>query len=137
MGPKILIVDDDASVLFLHNLMVRESGMSESINAFNNVDDALIFLSDSLVSKREHLVFLDINMPVKNGWDFLDALEGIDPGKNVFVVMVTSSVNHSDREKANTYGHVIDFLEKPLNLKSCTYIIQHKELGNLFTGRDK
>lgn len=137
MRPQVLIVDDDAGVLFLHNLMVRESGISENINTFNSADKGLSFLRSRIENGKKFLVFLDINMPVISGWDFLETLEHLDPDINVYVVMVTSSVNRSDREKASEYSHVIDFLEKPLTIDTCTEIMNHQKLKDLFDGRDE
>lgn len=54
-------------------------------------------------------------MPVMNGWDLLDVIHQENFEKEVHVVMVTSSVDASDKEKAFSYSKVIDFVEKPLD----------------------
>lgn len=136
MSSQVLIVDDNAGILFLHELMVRESGISEDIEAFDSAEKGLTFLRSRLESGKNFLVFLDINMPVMSGWDFLETLESMGPHENVYVVMVTSSVNRSDREKSDRYRHVIDFIEKPLSMETCKSIIHHKELKKVFYQRD-
>ncbi len=136
MGLQVMIVDDNEGVLFLHELMVRESGMSDNIKVFDGAEKCLIFLRSRLKTEKNFLVFLDINMPEMSGWDFLETLESMDPHENVFVVMVTSSVNRSDREKSDRYRHVIDFIEKPLSMETCKNIIHHKELKKVFLKRD-
>jgi len=132
MDSQILIVDDNAGILFLHELMARESGMSENVEAFDNAEKGLTFLKSSLHSGKEFLVFLDINMPKMSGWDFLETLEKLDHNEHVHVVMVTSSVNRSDREKSGRYRHVVDFIEKPLSMETCKKIMNRKELKKVF-----
>lgn len=118
MGPHVMIVDDDAGVLFLHELMVRESGLSDDVNTFNNAEAAIHYLKKSL-KKQPVIVFLDINMPVMNGWDFLDHITNNDSFQQVNVIMVTSSVNKSDKIKTKNYSQIIGFIEKPLSLNDC------------------
>lgn len=132
MGSQIVIVDDNLGILFLHELMVRESGMSEDIETFDGAEKGLDFLKGKLESGQELLVFLDINMPAMNGWEFLESLEKLDHNENVHVVMVTSSVNRADREKSGRYINVVDFIEKPLSIETCKKIMSHKELGKVF-----
>lgn len=132
MDPRVMIVDDDAGVLFLHELMVRESGMSENIRTFNSAEKGLAHLRESLGKGEKFLVFLDINMPGMSGWDFLKTLENLDFHTNVYVIMVTSSVDRSDREESGKYRHVVDFIEKPLNLETCKIVMNHEELKKAF-----
>ncbi|MEX0724280.1 MAG: response regulator [Gracilimonas sp.] len=118
MVPKVLIVDDNAGVLFLHELMVEESGLSDNIKTFNKAETALNYLKNS--SKQQPvIVFLDINMPVMNGWDFMDHVTKDDSFQHLIVVIVTSSVNKADRIKSKRYSQIIDFVEKPLTLDVC------------------
>ena len=130
---QIIIVDDNAGVLFLHELMVRESGMPGNIETFDGAEKGLSFLRNRLESGQELLVFLDINMPAMSGWDFLEKLEELEYTENVHVVMVTSSVNRSDREKSGRYRHVVDYIEKPLSIETCKKVMNHDELKRMFT----
>ncbi|MEX2600140.1 MAG: response regulator [Balneolaceae bacterium] len=117
MSLPVLIVDDDAGVLFLHELIVRESGFSENISTFNKGSNALEYLEQQKESVS--LIFLDINMPEMSGWDFLELLDESSQFHRVYVVMVTSSVNRADREKANSFRRVIGYVEKPLDFETC------------------
>jgi len=132
MGLQVLIIDDNAGILFLHELMVRESGMSENIEAFDGAEKGLTFLRGSLEKRREFLVFVDINMPAMSGWDFLETLEKLDHNENVHVIMVSSSANRFDREKSLRYRHVVDFMEKPLSIEICKTVMSRKELKKVF-----
>lgn len=136
MSLPVLIVDDDAGVLFLHELMIRESGISESISTFNRAKKALEYLEKPKGKMSDPLIFLDINMPEMDGWKFLESLDHSNQFDRVSVVMVTSSVNLSDREKAAQYRHVVEFIEKPLNLETCSMLRNHPALKNFFNGLD-
>jgi CheY-like chemotaxis protein len=63
-----------------------------------------------------HFVVLDINMPVMDGWGLLDIIEA-DFDKKIEIIMVTSSVDQGDKDKAASYSKIIDFLEKPFSKK--------------------
>jgi CheY-like chemotaxis protein len=64
------------------------------------------------------LLFLDINMPVMDGWGLLDIIHREDFDKKIEVIMVTSSVDQRDKDKAASYSKIINFVEKPLNKAS-------------------
>lgn len=61
------------------------------------------------------LVFLDINMPVMNGWGFLDELQTFAREDNTQVFVVTSSIDRADVEHAKQYALVKRFLSKPVD----------------------
>jgi CheY-like chemotaxis protein len=112
--PKVLIIDDDAGVLFLHKIILREGGLGSNLNTFDQAENALefIFPLDSIESK--FLIFLDLNMPKVNGWDFLDRLGEKIKFADIKVIIVTSSLSNIEREKSKEYVVVIDFWEKPM-----------------------
>ena len=114
MNLDIVIVDDDPIVLFLHKTLIKKSQDSSPVHAFENPEEALYHL----IGKKEStsfLILLDINMPVMNGWEFLEHLRKIKFSHKIFVAMVTSSINRSDKQKAADYPRIVSFLEKPLS----------------------
>ena len=119
MSLPILIVDDDAGVLFLHELIVRESRFSDNITTFNRAGKALEYLEKLKDKISDCLIFLDINMPEMDGWKFLENLDKSNQYDRISVVMATSSVNRSDREKAKSFSRVIGYVEKPLDFEAC------------------
>lgn len=124
MKHKVLIIDDDPGVLFLHELMVVESGLDDEPRLFSMAMDALDFIRSKACSNQCYLLFLDINMPKMNGWDLLEQLIHIPAAEKIKVVMVTSSLSFSDREKARFYDKlVIDFWEKPISELECSDLI--------------
>ena len=126
-NPEVIIVEDNELIQFLHREIVSMAGMGEKVPAFANGKDGLFYLYQRANPDEPILVLLDINMPVMNGWDFLDALPKMRKNELVYVAVITSSVDILDRKKAFSYPHVIDFLEKPINEKQ---LIKLKEQVN-------
>ena len=127
MNMDVVIIDDDAVILFLHKILIQKSPLPSNIMEFRNGSAGLEFLK-SRQSSTPLLVFLDINMPGINGWEFLERIKEMSLDK-IYVVMVTSSINNSDREKAARYPEVIEYLEKPLSSEACKDLyIRLKEL---------
>lgn len=122
-GIKVIVVDDDPGVIFLHKIIIRESGLCKTPESFDEAKIALTHVLD-LQKNQENkiLIFLDINMPYMNGWDFLKKLSPQANPDQIKVIMVTSSLSISDREKAKAYKMVYDFLEKPLMDTQCHQI---------------
>jgi len=112
---KILIIDDDPIILFLHEVILKEIAPQAQIIPL----ESGVLAKDYLIEHQneEFLLFLDINMPLMNGWELLDFISRTDCQLGVLVLMVTSSVNDSDRVKAFQYPMVKGMLIKPLNLE--------------------
>ncbi len=132
MGIHSIIIEDDPGVTFLHELMLEESEFASHIDTFDKVKPAMEFLKNMESSNKPAVIFLDINLPAVSGWDFLDELRIINIERPIFVVMATSSINISDRKKAELYESVIDFVEKPLSLEVCELLKKNDELKKYF-----
>lgn len=111
---EVLIVDDDPTVLFLHAVAVKKSGLSLSPVTLEG-GKALIDLLDTATTTAHYLVLLDINMPDMKGWEVMDVIQRKSYAQRVSFVIVSSSVDRADHERAKTYRDVIDFIEKPLS----------------------
>jgi response regulator of citrate/malate metabolism len=114
-APTVLIIDDDPGVLFLHKIIVREGNLCKTPITFSEAEKALDFILPIDTNSSRILIFLDINMPKIDGWKFLELLEEKVSHADIRVVMVTSSLSKSEREKANDFSLVIDYWEKPMN----------------------
>ncbi len=114
----ILLIDDYESDNFIHSRIIHKMGIAKEVKAIEDAEEALAFLSTSVDGKfpQPDLIFLDINMPRMNGWEFLEAynqLAGDQRGK-VILIMLTTSVNPDDRAKAEELGLINGFRNKPL-----------------------
>ena len=133
MSLKVLIVDDDDIVIFLHETLIDMSGLSSQPAIAINGKEALEYITKSQDDDdSKYLIFLDINMPVMNGWELLDEINTQLFSDRVFVVMVTSSTDAKDKEKSMTYKNVIDFLEKPLSIEDCDRIKFSQQVSSYF-----
>ncbi len=114
MSVQVLVVDDDVMVSLLHSKVVNLAGIEtppkvfyDGLKAFNHIKQK---------PQNSYLVLLDINMPVMDGWEFLDNISVEMPDIKLTVVIVTSSIDHSDKIKASTYPVIKEFIEKPLTV---------------------
>lgn len=123
MSLIVIIVDDDDAVRFFHRLIVSQSGLAAEPLSFGSAMETLNYLDENSDETNTYLILLDINMPVMDGWDLLNALGNKSYYKQVYVVMATSSVNKADKEKAKLYSMVIDFVEKPILDEVCKRIM--------------
>lgn len=114
----IIIIDDEPGILFLHELMLTESNISNQLYSFYNPIEGL----DTVSENKYVLVLLDINMPLMNGWEIRKKLDELKIADQVNVIMATSSIQKSDKEKSQKYNTVKMYLEKPIGLEDCQLI---------------
>ena len=127
----ILCVDDDPITLMLCKKVIGKTTFSNEIITAQNGEEALLYF-DTI--KKNHktdnniqlpqLIFLDLNMPVMGGWEFLDSFStsNYDNFNTIKVVVLSSTIDPEDLKKANTYSMVIDFLPKPITLSMLDYL---------------
>ncbi|SDL47833.1 response regulator [Kriegella aquimaris] len=109
-GIDVLLIEDDPIANSLVTIALRQLGVID-VNAVENGLEALEFLD----SNKPDLIFLDINMPEMNGFEFLSFIEENDFILESSIVMLTSSVLTRDRTKALGFSSVVDYIEKPMN----------------------
>lgn len=115
---NILIIDDDEINNFIAAKLIDKIHPVANISICLNGKEGIDFLA-SRIHKEEELpdiVFLDINMPVMNGWEFLEEFEKIKNSikKRIMINMLSSSVYNDDITKSQTFTTVNKFISKPL-----------------------
>lgn len=117
---SIWFIDDDVINNLLNERLLKKHFPSIVCKTFSDAEKAF----EELDSNNDNLpdaIFLDINMPVMNGWDFLDNM--LSKKLNLIVYMLTSSIDPKDQEKALAYSSVKDFISKPLKEERLRKII--------------
>lgn len=115
-----MLIDDDEIHSNLCYELILKSGITQSVSIFNDAEEGLQFIQEN-VNKPEalpDLIFLDINMPFMDGWEFLDAYEAIKPEiqKEIVLILLTSSVYKNDIEKAKQYKSVVEYIKTPISI---------------------
>ena len=119
----VLLIDDDEPTNFLSQMIIEEADCAKDVHVANSGAAALRYLTSEqeghnreATHQQPDLIFLDINMPAMNGWEFLQRYNGLDNRqmRNVVIIMLTTSLNPDDRLKAESIAGVAGFEHKPL-----------------------
>ena len=126
----ILLVDDDETTNFYNHYLLKKAEVAESIQIVKNGKEALNYLTnhsgEAGAYPQPDLIFLDINMPVMDGFEFLEAYSQLDEkikGK-VVVCMLTTSLHEDDLNRAKQFVELSDYLYKPLKNEGLLEIIE-------------
>ncbi|SHJ74296.1 response regulator [Pseudozobellia thermophila] len=133
---NVCIVDDDDIYQFTMKMALESLKGVERIMFFNDGAEALDFMLDNLNKEKElpDVIFLDIDMPIMDGFQFMEEYIKIKPkvGKRIVIYMVSSSVDPADIERAKKISEISDYIIKPIQegqLKSILHEL--KENGQL------
>ena len=118
---KVLLVEDDETTNFLSKMVLKHVGI-QKVEAVLNGKAACEYLSKVCPD----IIFLDLNMPVMDGWSFLDEKMNGNYCPKVKIALLTSSIRSRDRERALKYECVVDYLEKPLTREKVEAVINRR-----------
>lgn len=115
---NLFLVDDDEIFVFLTKRTIEETNLADQIKIFGNGKDAIDFLRQAVQNKEmlPEIIFLDLSMPIMDGWGFLEAYVALKPklDKRITIYILSSSVSPHDIERAKTISVVSDFIVKPI-----------------------
>ncbi|WP_055442454.1 response regulator [Lacinutrix himadriensis] len=121
------IVDDDDIYQFTIKKTIKSLNIAKNIIAFSDGEEALNFMIENLNNDEElpDVILLDINMPIMDGFQFMEEYIKIKPklGKKIIIYMVSSSVDTSDIERAKKISEVSDYIIKPIKENQLTTIL--------------
>jgi CheY-like chemotaxis protein len=126
----ILMVDDDEPTCFYNKLVVEQSGCAEKVVTAQSGRQALEYLNNCIEDNSNYpcpdLIFLDINMPAMNGWEFLEQYKNLQSHKKgkVMIIMLTTSLFPEDQQKASEIPEISGFEHKPLNGKKLLQVLE-------------
>ena len=112
---RVAVIDDDFIFRNVFEMLLTAENFSEKILHFDHSALALDFFKTNPPAEEiPDILFLDINMPVLDGWQFLEEYLELNPAPNVPIVMMSSSIDQQDLEKAKAYqDHLLAYIPKP------------------------
>lgn len=123
--PSIMLVDDNPDDNFIHERAIKKINSESIVIVKNSGAEALDHLKTRIPPPSD-LIFLDINMPEMNGWEFLEQYGKLDKDlqSQAIIVMLTTSDNSDDAKRAKTLSYVTDFITKPLTREKMNFIYE-------------
>ena len=126
----IWVIDDDAIYQIIISKTIERSKMFSSITSFKNGKEALDTLNNVVNNTQENIkilpdiILLDINMPVMDGWEFMEKMSLIKSKfkKGITVYIVSSSIAVEDKNKSKTYKDILGYLSKPITVNDLILI---------------
>jgi CheY-like chemotaxis protein len=127
---RICLIDDDHIFIYGAKRLMREINFAEELSVFQNGQDALNYFESQSQDSEDlpAIIFLDLNMPVMNGWEFLDAflnLPGI-PTRDIAVYIMSSSVDPRDLEKIQSHPYIKNYILKPLTTEDLEGLLKER-----------
>ncbi|MFD2917387.1 response regulator [Psychroserpens luteus] len=120
------IIDDDPIFIFGAKRMMELSDFCNSFMIFKNGQEAINNLKSIMLAGEEipEVILLDINMPIMDGWEFLDEFTQIESHKLITIYIVSSSIDPVDLQRAKRYENVSNFIIKPIAIQTLKNILQ-------------
>ncbi|OGS62518.1 MAG: hypothetical protein A2X07_10035 [Flavobacteria bacterium GWF1_32_7] len=114
MKKQVFIIDDDPISIMILKKNLELVEVAQKITTFSNGKDALNHLKKEYKTEENYTIFLDINMPEMNGWEFLNEIKSFVTPQNTTIYLLTSSINKLDKEKATKFPIINQYLSKPI-----------------------
>lgn len=125
----ILIIDDDEPTNYLNKMILEEAGVVKKVKVAQSGLEAISILLQKNTDPID-MIFLDINMPAMDGWEFLEHYRSLIKarqisGNNIITIMLTTSLNPEDEVRARSYEEISGFVNKPMTKEKIHEIIRN------------
>lgn len=132
----VCIIDDDEIYQFTVTKTIKNHNLAKKILVFSDGELAIQFLLDNIGNNENvpDVILLDINMPIMDGWQFLEEYVHLKPriGKKIIIYLVTSSIDPVDVERAKKISEISDYIIKPVTPGKLKDVIEALENANTF-----
>jgi len=128
---RTYIIDDDKLTARLVSILLTTYGFSDDIKLFNNSELAMEDLTKNAteIDTLPDIILLDINMPIMDGWQFLEEYKNLPIKKDISIFIITSSIDPIDLETSKKFPIIRSYIQKPINsekLKFMTRLIEQQ-----------
>jgi CheY-like chemotaxis protein len=118
----VLLIDDNPGDNYFNSIIIEEAAICENIKTANDGEQALLYLTKTAevgqaeLYPKPDMIFLDVNMPRMDGFEFLSRFEKLDENlKSKVIVMLTTLNDPEEKEKVLALGIVKEYITKPLD----------------------
>jgi len=116
----VCLIDDDPIFIFGAKKLMERASFCDEVLVYTNgkeaIDALTLLMQAGPLTAVPDIIFLDLNMPIIDGWGFLDEFVLIKPQKEIVIYIVTSSVSSADRKRALGYSETVkDYVIKPIS----------------------
>jgi len=118
------IIDDDEIIIYLTDKLLKKVDFAEKVETFFDAESALNTLKTAIQSGENipDVILFDLNMPVMNGWDFIEEFQKLK--QDIPCYVFTSSIDPSDKQRSFQYPEIRDFITKPLTVQKLDKILR-------------
>ena len=117
------IIDDDKIFVYVLKKVLEKNIKFKEIKEFRNGEEVLELITND--TNLPTVILLDINMPIIDGWQFLDEVEKLNHKNKINIFIMSSSIDQREIEKSKMYSTVRDFISKPINNEKLEKILEY------------
>ncbi len=125
---NILIIDDDPISIVILKKNLELALVQQKTTTFKDGAEALAFIKNENTEEAKYVIFLDINMPNMNGWEFLEKTTRLLTERNSTIYVLSSSLSKYDKEKATEFPIIKQYLAKPISKEVLSTIKAENQL---------
>lgn len=124
---NFIVIDDSKLDCFIAEKIIQNTGKCNSVKTFQQASEAITYISGLPEQTHETILFVDIQMPVMNGFEFVEAFEALPAEKKngISIYMLSSSINENDIARVKGYASIRQFINKPLTAGSIAIILEN------------